>query len=137
MVQYTNHESEKNMDLKTYFESNKGIGILSTADRDGKVNSAVYSRPHVMENGELAFIMRERLTHRNILENPHAAYLFIEEGKGYKGRRFHLTKTHEETDTPLLQTLRRRTFPEDSKKEAEHRYLVFFRIDQELPLIGA
>lgn len=137
MQPFINHESEKTMDLKTYFESNKGMGILSTADRDGKVNSAVYSRPHVMENGEIAFIMRERLTHRNILENPHAAYLFIEEGTGYKGKRFHLTKTHEESDTPLLQTLRRRTFPDDPKKEAEHRYLVFFRIDRELPLIGA
>lgn len=125
------------MNLKDYFESTKGIGVISTADREGKVNAAIYSRPHVMENGELAFIMRDRLTHSNVQQNPHAAYLFIEQGQGYTGKRFHLTKIREEADTPLLQTLRRRTFPNDPQKETEHRYLVFFRIDQELPLIGA
>ena len=31
-----------------------------------------------MDDGTLAFIMRDRLTHQNITENPHAAYLFVE-----------------------------------------------------------
>ncbi|MBU0987235.1 MAG: pyridoxamine 5'-phosphate oxidase family protein, partial [Proteobacteria bacterium] len=60
------------MELKDYFENIKGLGILSTADRSGKVNAAVYSRPHFMEDGSLAFIMRDRLTHQNVLSNPHA-----------------------------------------------------------------
>ncbi len=34
------------MDLKSYFESTNGTGILSTADGDGHVDSAIYSRPH-------------------------------------------------------------------------------------------
>jgi len=67
-------------DLKTYFENTEGIGVLSTADAEGRVDAAVYSRPHSMEDGTLAFIMRDRLTHRNLQSNPHAAYLFIEKG---------------------------------------------------------
>lgn len=36
------------MDLKSYFDHTKGLGILSTANYDGQVDAAVYSRPHVM-----------------------------------------------------------------------------------------
>jgi|AMWB02.1.fsa_nt_gi hypothetical protein len=123
------------MDLKTYFENTRGLGVLSTADRQGHVDAAVYSRPHVMEDGSLAFILNDRLTHRNLEVNPHACYLFREEGKGYKGKRFFLTKLREEKDSTLLIQLRRRNY----LKEQYHgpKFLVFFAIDEELPLIGA
>jgi hypothetical protein len=42
------------MSLKAYFEDKKGIGVLSTASAGGKVNSAIYSRPHVMEDGSIS-----------------------------------------------------------------------------------
>ena len=54
------------MDIRDYFKSKKGLGVLSTADGNGIVNSAIYARPHVMEDGSLVFIMRDRLTHKNI-----------------------------------------------------------------------
>ena len=50
------------MNLKTYFDETKGLGVLSTADGKGRVNAAVYARPHMMEDGGLAFIMRDRLS---------------------------------------------------------------------------
>ncbi|UCF92077.1 MAG: pyridoxamine 5'-phosphate oxidase family protein [Desulfobacterales bacterium] len=122
------------MDLKEYFENTQGIGILATADSDGKVDAAIYARPHFMEDGTLAFIMRDRLTHHNLRSNPHATYLFVENGPGYKGKRLFMTKIREEEDTELLQSLRRRQYL-DEKDEA--KFLVFFRNDQELPLVGA
>jgi hypothetical protein len=124
------------MELKEYFESTKGFGVLSTADGEGRVNAAVYSRPHVMEDGSLAFIMRDRLTHSNIQANPHAIFLFREDSSGYKGKRLYLTKTSEEQDTDRLHALRRRP-PSDDDKEDVPRFLVFFRLDNELPLVGA
>ena len=42
------------MELKDYFDSTEGIGVLATADVNGKVNSAIYARPNVMEDGSLA-----------------------------------------------------------------------------------
>ena len=124
------------MNLKAYFESTTGFGVLSTADREGRVNAAVYSRPHVMEDGQLAFIMRDRLTHHNLQSNPRATFLFRENGPGYKGRRLYLTKVSEEQDTERLYELRRRTSPTDPEKDGL-RFLVFFRLDNTLPLIGA
>ena len=111
------------------------MGVLSTADGEGRVNAAVYARPHVMEDGSMAFIMRDRLSHSNLQSNPHAAYLFREDGPGFKGVRLHLTKTHEESGTPLVKELCRRCRIND--KPDAVRYLVVFKTVKELPLIGA
>jgi len=123
------------MNLNDYFETTKGMGVLSTADDQGQVNAAVYARPHVLEDGNLAFIMRDRLSHHNLQSNPKAAYLFREEGAGYKGLRLHLTKIHEENGTPLVKEICRRCRIDDKPDAA--RFMVSFRVDKELPLIGA
>jgi hypothetical protein len=122
------------MELKEYFETEQGFGVLATADGGGRTNAAVYSRPHFMEDGLLAFIMRDRLTHDNLNTNPHATYLFREDGPGYKGKRLYLSKVREEQDTELLQSLRRRNYPD---KTEEAKFLVFFELIDELPLVGA
>ena len=86
------------MNLKNYFEERKGLGVLSTADSNGNVNAAVYSRPHFLEEGSLTFIMRDRLTRHNLASNPNAVFLFVENGDGYKGKRLYLKKLKEELD---------------------------------------
>ena len=121
------------MELKDYFESTKGIGVMATADADGKVDAAIYARPHFMEDGTLAFIMRDRLTHHNLQSNRHATFLFIEDGPGYKGKRLFLTKLREEENSELLQSLRRKQYPDDKE---EPKFLIFFELDKELPLVG-
>jgi hypothetical protein len=45
------------MQLREYFESKKGVGVMSTADLQGRVNAAIYARPHVMDDGTIAFII--------------------------------------------------------------------------------
>ena len=121
------------MEFKEYFENTEGSGILATADSDGKVDAAIYARPHILDDGTIALIMRDRLTHHNLQSNAHACYMFIEKGPGYKGKRFFLTKVREEQDSELLQSLRRRQYI-DEKDEV--KFLVFFKIDRQLPLVG-
>lgn len=121
------------MNLKEYFQSVKGRGVLATADADGKVDAAVYATPHFIDEENIAFIMRDRLTHQNLQSNPHAAYLFMETGDTFNGKRLFLTKTREEEDSELLYSLRRKKYPGD---ESESKFLVFFQIDKVLPLIG-
>ena len=123
------------MDLKKYFENTKGLGVIATADTDGRVDAAVYARPHIMEDGLLAFIMRDRTTHANTQANPHATFLFKEEGQGYKGKRLYLTKVREEEDAELTKRLRRRNYSSSENSE-ESMFLVFFKVDKERPLIG-
>lgn len=121
------------MKLEEYFDIKKGVGVLSTADSEGKVDAAIYARPHFMEDGSLAFIMRDRLSHHNLQSNPHAAYLFKEEGSGYKGKRLFLTRVREEQNTELLESLKRR---KSAYGNGEDRFLVFFKLDKTLPLVG-
>ena len=124
------------MDLTHYFETMKGKGVLATADDQGHVDVAVYGRPHVVDKDTIAFIMPDRLTHHNLQSNIHAAYLFIEEGPGYKGIRLFLSKVREEEDSELLRSIRRRTYTTEKEGEETSRYLVFFKVDKILPLIG-
>lgn len=124
------------MDLQDYFEKAKGTGVLATADKGGRVDTAIYAKPHIMDKETVAFIMADRLTHHNLQSNNHAAYLFKEEGPGYKGTRLFLTKLREEQDTELLYSIRSKRYSSE-KEEGKPRFLVFFKVDKVLPLVGA
>ena len=124
------------MNLEDYFESNKGTGILATADGDGKVDVAVYAKPHFIDAKTVAFIMRDKLSHRNLQGNPCAAYMFIEDGKGYQGKRLYLKKTREDNDAAVIKALRRRPRPEYSDSDADNSFVVYFRIESIRPLVG-
>ena len=109
---------------------------MSTANADGRVNSAVYARPHFMDDGTVAFIMRDRLTHANLNANPYASYLFVEHAKGYKGKRLYLRKVREEKDSDLLYALKRRSNSGKTTEKNDVRFLVFFELERELPLVS-
>ncbi len=126
------------MKLSEYFENTTGRGVLATSGPEGKVDVAVYSRPHFIDEETVAYIMTDRLTHSNLQSNPYAAYIFMESGEKYEGRRLYLRKTKEETDPAVIEKMRWRkgyVIPED--QQGEKRFLVFFRIEKVLDLIGA
>ena len=126
------------MNLSEYFDKANGIGVLSTADTSGHVDTAIYARPHVIDHENVAFIMAERKSHQNLQSNPHAAYLFKENGNGYKGMRLYLTKTGEEKDSERLHSLiRRKSYVEKEGDENSSLYLVSFRVDKILGLTGS
>ena len=123
------------MNLSEYFETTEGTGVLATSNSDGRVDVAVYSRPHVTDENTVAFIMRQRLSHENLQSNPHAAYMFIEKGPGYKGKRLYLTMLREETDPEVVDSFRRKP-PRNSADPDEKSFLVYFQIDNSRPLVG-
>ena len=125
------------MNLSEYFENATGRGILATADSQGKVDVAVYSRPHFIDEETVAYIMTERLTHENLKSNPHAAYIFMEAGEKFAGKRLYLTRIKEETDPEVIAKIRwRKSYTVPENQQNEKRYLVYFHIDKVLPLIG-
>jgi hypothetical protein len=125
------------MSLGEYFENATGRGVLATADSEGTVDVAVYSRPHFIDEQTIAYIMTERLTHENLRSNPHAAYIFMEKGDKLAGKRLYLTKIKEETDPEAIAKLRwRKSYTIPETQQMEKRYLVYFRIDKVLPVIG-
>jgi hypothetical protein len=125
------------MDMKQYFEQHSGFGVLCTADDAGRVNAAVYARPHCFDDGTVGFIMPSRLTHHNLQTNDHATYLFREdpkpEGSRYTGVRIYLKKVNEDDDASRIDKLRRRAYGD----ERDGRHLVIFAVEKQLPLVGA
>jgi hypothetical protein len=124
------------MNLKDYFQDHRGFGVLASADENGVVDAAVYSRPHVQEDGNVAFVMRDRLTHANIQTNPHASFLFREEGPGYRGIRLFLSRVGETDDPGKIKDYLRRQKP-DPELVGEKRFLTTFKVEKVLNLIGA
>ena len=126
------------MMLKDYFKKAKGKGVIATADAKGKVGLAVYARPHFVSEKTAVFIMADRLMHKNLQENPSASYLFVEDGPRYKGKRLYLTRIKEEKDSELVNQLRRKgCCPVDEGYKQGQRFVVYFKVNKVLPLIGA
>ncbi len=124
------------MKLEKYFNNISGVGVLSTANKDGEVNAAIFATPHILKNGQVAFIMRDRLTHKNLQSNPYATYLFMENGGFYKGTRLFLKKTKEDTNSKLIESMSRRRLPPDEDKARGPKFIVYFEITKTLPLVG-
>lgn len=124
------------MKLADYFKNISGVGVLSTANKDGEVDAAIFATPHVLEDGQVAFIMRDRLTHKNLQSNPFAIYLFMEDGAFYKGTRIFLKKIKEDTNPKLIESMSRRRLPPDEDKARGPKFIVYFEITKTLPLVG-
>jgi len=123
------------MNLSGYFENTEGTGILATADSNGNVDIALYARPHAIDEQTVAFIMNEHLSYKNLTSNPKAAYLFLEEGTGYKGKRLYLTKIREDTNAELIDSMKRRKTEKYNDSDSK-KHLVYFRVDKIRVLIG-
>jgi hypothetical protein len=125
------------MKLSEYFEKTKGRGVIATSDSKGKVGMAVYGRPHFINEKTVAFIMADRLMHKNLQSNPYAAYLFMEAKERYVGKRLYLTKIREEKDKSFIDKIRRKeSCPAYTVYKDQIKYLVYFHIDKVLPLLG-
>lgn len=121
------------MNIEKYFNSKTGRGVLATSNKQGVVDLAVYSKPHIKGPKKIAFIMKDRLSHRNLKSNPNAAYMFMEEGSARKGVRLYLKMTGEKTDLQTVLAERRRSKP---LKKGEKLYLVYFRVTKARTLVG-
>ena len=125
------------MTLDDYLQNSSGKGVLATADAAGKVDAAIYSKPHILEDRTLAFIMRDHLTHHNIISNPYATYLFIEDGHPYKGIRLFLKKVREDTDPDIMAKMTRRNLTPEQDKARGPKFVVYFTLKKILPLVGS
>jgi hypothetical protein len=125
------------MSLREYFEEATGHGVLASADSDGKVDVAVYARPYVVDEVTVAFIVADRLTRKNLLANPSAAYLYKEPGEEFNGKRLFLTMQNElkgdEVTDPVLSEKYRKASEEYSDEKLS---VIYFKVDKVLPLVG-
>lgn len=124
------------LNLHEYFETAQGKGILATCDAAGNVDVALYAKPHVIDNETVAFIMCQRTSYENLKSNLNAAYLFLEDGQGYKGHRLYLTKERQETNNDLVAAWSRRTGYIAPSTDDSQKFIVYFKVTRIRPLVG-
>ena len=113
-----------------------GLGVMSTSSSDGKVNSAVYARPHVIDETTLVWGMTDKRTYQNLTRNRHAAFLFKTSSPGFNGVRLALELIRTEESGDLLETIKQNTEEiVGPGAGAAVTHAAWFRVVEERPLI--
>jgi Pyridoxamine 5'-phosphate oxidase. len=79
--------------LIEYFNKSPRIGVLSTADKSGHVDSGIFGSPRMTDEKTVIMGLSNNRTLANLQQNPHAVYLIIEPGTtitDWKGIRVYL-----------------------------------------------
>ena len=95
--------------LMEYFNKSPRIGTLSTADKAGKVDSAVFGSPRMTDEKTVVMGLGKNRSLANLQQNPHAMYLIMEPGASlmdWKGIRVYLKAQNIATSGPVLDTYR-------------------------------
>lgn len=65
--------------LMEYFNKSPRLGVLSTSSKDGKVDSAIFGSPHMIDEKTVLVATAQNRTLANLMENPHAVYIIMEQ----------------------------------------------------------
>jgi hypothetical protein len=80
-------------EVMEFFNKHPRIGTLSTANRNGDVNVAVFGSPQMIDENTVIMGIGRNRSFRNLQENPKAAFIIVEPGKtvmDWKGARVYL-----------------------------------------------
>jgi hypothetical protein len=113
-----------------------GKGIIASSDAEGRVNIAVYARPHVVDERTLAWGMTEGRTWSCVKGNPRAAFLYLYPGPGYAGVRLSLVLKELRNEGEMLEEIRTRTAEIVSPAAAAAvNHVAFFEVEEVRPLV--
>lgn len=65
--------------LMEYFNKAPRLGVLSTSSKDGKVDSAVFGSPQMIDEKTILIATAQNRTFANLMENPNAVYMILEQ----------------------------------------------------------
>jgi len=92
-----------------YFNKQPRIGVLSTASKDGKVDSAVFGSPQMTDEKTVVVATGKNRTYANLQENPYAMFLIMEPGAdimAWKGIRVYMKLKECATSGEMLDMIR-------------------------------
>ena len=96
--------------LMEYFNRQPRLGVISTSSKDGRVDSAVYGSPQMIDEKTVMVAFARGRTWANLLENPHAVYMIMQPGKGlqdWKGVRVYLRMLEHFQSGPKLEAYKK------------------------------
>ena len=82
--------------LMAYFNKQPRLGTLSTSSKDGKVNSAYFGSPYMIDEKTIIMGLTRNRTLSYLQENPSAVFMIMEPGQAlseWKGVRIYVKMT--------------------------------------------
>ncbi len=125
--------------LMDYFNKAPRIGTLSTADKTGNVDSAVFGSPRMTDEKTVVMGLGKNRTLTNLQQNSNAVYLIMEPGKtlmDWKGIRVYLKTKNIATSGPVLDNFKAEMAKVAGKEAANMIYAVVnFEVGEVRPLV--
>ena len=91
------------------FNKRPRIGTLSSANRNGDVNVAIFGSPQMIDENTVVMGIGRNRTFQNLQENPKAVFIVVEPGESvmdWKGCRVYLEVQTIETEGNLYDTIK-------------------------------
>jgi hypothetical protein len=124
--------------LMEYFNKQPRLGTLSTADKSGKVNSAYFGSPRMVDEETVFMGLGNNRTFANLQENPKAVFMVMEPGKtirDWKGVRIYVTMIDCQTSGEKLDQLKAGVAKHAGENAAKMMHAaVTFKIQEIRPL---
>ncbi len=108
--------------LMEYFNKHPRLGTLSTAAKDGSVNSAYFGSPYMTDERTIVMGLTRNRTLAYLQENPNAVFMIMEPGKTiseWKGVRIYVRMTGCSTEGEALDQIRARIAPHAGEAAAK------------------
>ena len=125
--------------LMEYFNRQPRLGVISTSGRDGRVDSAVYGSPQMIDEKTVMVAFARGRTWDNLQENPHAVYMIMQPGEGlmdWKGVRVYLRMKEHFESGPGLEAYKREAAKIVGEEAVEMiAVLATFEVEEVRPLI--
>ncbi|MBA7481811.1 hypothetical protein ES707_17288 [subsurface metagenome] len=96
--------------LVDYFNKQPRIGVLSTSNKEGMVDAAVFGSPMMVDEKTVVMGLGENRTFAYLQENPNAVFTIVEQGETFmdwKGLRIYLKMKEYATSGEKLDAYRR------------------------------
>lgn len=122
------------------FNKRPRIGTLSTANKAGEVNVAVFGSPQMIDEETVVMGIGNNRTFKNLQENPKAAFIVLEPGKTtpeWNGVRVYLRAEAIDFEGALLKQIKENVAKAAGQRAAENIHAgIKFKVTDVRPLIA-
>jgi len=125
--------------LMTLFNKYPRIGTLSTSNKEGDVNVAVFGSPQMVDENTVVMAIGQNRSYRNLQKNPKAVFIVMEPGetaKDWKGARVYLEAVDLVTEGDFYNQIKQKLEKIAGKGAAEMVHAaVRFKITEVRPIV--
>ena len=121
-------------DVMELFNKRPRIGTLSTSNKDGDVNVAIFGSPQMIDENTVVMGIGNNRSLQYLQENPKAVFIVMEPGEtamDWKGCRVYMTAKVVETEGPLCDQIKGKIAEAAGEASAERiRAAITFEVNE-------